>query len=897
MGPGLKGKSTNRSWPQLPDEIVWTIASHYIMDRSTASYSSMAWSLDSSQGHAVWFSRMVYQVLRDAQDLERYFMPICPEWRKAIEKHPFWNEAVNVVDPNDFLKQHMIFYPKPHPSQTSLPPPVHLTAYRHLRNIISCSCYVCRVNNPRTNMGLTTAKHLIASMFHGNIPVCKEHYRRRDLICGVCLCDGLPLTQDLTAREYELAQNLAVVDNDDLMTFPNIAATCKTCRKQYLWNAVCSNARDIEAVGGRAFLPDDWEAAHHVSAFIDLGEGNLKELISLAREKLWLCRFTKYKSLAEHALAAQKTEEEDEGDEEEEADSDDEREVLLMRDSSQVREMALYDWARQRIMDGHWLSPADAWYRNTVHGAPTSVPAVHPCPWTRTALRSSTPGSSVDGAGDFNAEEEEVHPSPSIVNAAIPPTYDLCEIAYGIHTRQLREILTPPMKNVVRKLVMECSMESSKGYEDPATKASRMSLEEVIKILREDELVWYDGVDWVERKRNEEASRHHGHTEDKPSPISKDRTEDDSLSTTSSGSSVKSSSHTSSNTTSPVLSTSTLQTTPSPPPSTDESVTKKDDETPRRASTLPTRPRLIPVDPVKPSPQLLSSIPYIPVTIAHLPMYTIEGIKTAWRDACAPLYHCRCSICERAKMADAAARAAYANVGVVQSEPTNRQYHGDIHSGEIQLKEVQGTEIDGDGEEEVDYEASDAEYDGDGLEYTDSVRDDDDDDVYSYAASPEPEPLVERRHSLKRSSDDILETVDDAGSDHSSHESRYFRHREDCGTPPKRQRTSGSPTYDAIAFNPVHSPTRLRKRSSEELEDDEGRFLNLSKRAKVDMPLSLVESPRSLVSDLGGEVVLLAPPLGGEGKVARHTDHGPISDDSAPVHRTDQPISITESCE
>lgn len=231
-------------------------------------------------------------------------------------------------------------------------------------------------------------------------------------------------------------------------------------------------------------------------------------------------------------------------------------------------------------------------------------------------------------------------------------------------------------------------------------------------------------------------------------------------------------------------------------------------------------------------------------------------------------------------MADAAARAAYANVASVPAHQINQQNQDDLQSAEIQLKEVRGPEIDGDGEEEVDYEASDAEYDADILEYTDSVRDDDD-DAYSYSASPEPEPLVERRPSLKRSSDDLLDPTDDADSEHSSHESRYFRNRESGGgTPPKRQRTDGSPTDDVdvtVSFNPILSPSpaRLRKRSSEELEDEEGRLLNLSKRVKVDVPLSLVESPRSLVSDTVAEVVPLAPPEGETTKPTQQIGHVP----------------------
>ncbi|KAJ6600665.1 hypothetical protein B0H10DRAFT_2083156 [Mycena sp. CBHHK59/15] len=47
-------------------------------------------------------------------------------------------------------------------------------------------------------------------------------------------------------------------------------------------------------------------------------------------------------------------------------------------------------------------------------------------------------------------------------------------------------------------------------------------------------------------------------------------------------------------------------------------------------------------------PTLLHAIPYVPETIAHLPPYSLEALKAVWREACTPLYHCRCTICERA---------------------------------------------------------------------------------------------------------------------------------------------------------------------------------------------------------------------------------------------------------
>ncbi|CAA7260354.1 unnamed protein product [Cyclocybe aegerita] len=546
---------------------------------------------------------------------------------------------------------------------------------------------------------------------------------------------------------------------------------------------------------------------------------------------------------------------------------------------------------------------------------------------------------------------------------------------------------------------MECSIPTVKGYEDPGLRARRMSLEEVVSILREEEGVWYDGVDWIERRRNEEEEERRR----KEAQLRKEKEydEDSSIAASSpSNKSTPSSTHTSSsshsNATSPVLSTTTLQTTPSPPPSSDVEgglASKKDedgsapsqresesesDAAPSRPPPPPPppRPRIIPVDPVRSPPLLLSSIPYIPVTTAHLPQFSSDAIRIVWRDACAPLYHCRCSICERAKLAESAARAAYAAANAPTIVPSQYQYQqqqqpvrsyppiairGNINSdsnatvnidaAEIELKEVSEIELDGEGEEEVDYDASD-------LEYDDEEEEEDEDDLryarYMYSASPEVEAEVdvvdlvsdaegdlEQGHEReqapsprprKRSCDE-LELADaqadaiEAGQDpddNSIVESPFFRRddRREHGTPPKRARLGDvdrdpvSPLEedgDGLAggdidgdtglstfpigvnhdpmVSPVVSPTRLRKRSSEELEDgpDDQQYVYVhahgvgsesgqgppgnasNKRAKVDHPTSLVASPASLASDLNGEGEdrsALGVGLGGKGKAA-----------------------------
>ena len=771
-----------------------------------------------------------------------------------------------------------------------------LTPYQHLRNLVNCSCYVCRINYPYSTSGLAAAERvLVGSRLGPMVYLCRDHDRRRAYFCGLCLRDTvITSAQDIGTRDYDLSQAMGIMENEDEKMWDGVDSTCKKCRVEWLWKEASKTPGDREAIGGTSLQSNDWETRQCVEGFIELAEGSIAEVLATAREKVWLKKFTKYDDFGEHALMAQRSNRED-GEEEE--DSEEDREVMLMRDASQVRDLALHDWSRRRILDGHWVCPADIWYRYQVPGQPLVVPAVHPCPWNQ----------------ECNADDDAdaQHPCTVTVNSEIPPTFSLCEQSYGAFIKQLREILAHPFRNLVRKIVMECAIPTARGYEDPALKASRMSIEEVIAILREEEGIWYDGVDWIERRRNEEESARRAGEAEAAMRLDDDikdtarlgrlHKEDDSDSTISSSSSPRASSNEGStkysDLTSPVLSTTTLQTTPSPPPLTDEgSQDTEKQESLGVPQIWPSKPRIIPIDPVRSQPQPLSSIPYIPVTTVHLPQYSIEALKNVcfvlcfcmylptyfflqvWRDVCAPLYHCRCSICERAKVAEATARAAVAamNVPVVPSQPrTAQQPVPQIprttrsDPPEIVLKEVSEAELDGEGEEEIDEE--DLEYDDEEDYEGDESYLVDGEETCRYSASPEiglldtnpdsslatgsPENTTTAR---KRSSDELdgeEENDSSAYNDDSGDSvSSSHRHRPN-GTPPKRARidaqaTTGATQFSATLVDPVFpssqtstpvtsttatasqtpltatpTPTirRVKKRSSEELNlDDEG---------------------------------------------------------------------------
>ncbi|KAJ7247474.1 hypothetical protein C8J57DRAFT_1724455 [Mycena rebaudengoi] len=410
----------------------------------------------------------------------------------------------------------------------------------------------------------------------------------------------------------------------------------------------------------------------------------------------------------------------DEEDEEDEFDDEDEEEEDEVRAATEegVRELALGDWARARILAGCWVAPADLFYgfrsggweigwggegagdaggagaveegadgetaSEETRGRARRIRAVHPVPWA-VSPPPSPPRTTTSSRGS-GAVPPTTAAAPRKRNPSPPPSFSLCEQAHTAHVRQMRVVLMPVMRNVVRRLVIECGLDALErlaemeagilptsqeggagdgedgrrcGPLDPAVRAARMGLDEVVRLIREEEGVWFEGVDWGERRRNarreaeaagREGSRQAaGHSDGGGSEDSSEGSRSD---------------------TSPVLSTSTLGTTPSPPPgpkdgTADAAAAAREGKEARKREKEDVRQPTIAVGPVLDPPRLLRPIPFIPETIEHLPVYSLEAIRQVWREACQPLYNCRCRICERA-----IARVKEANDAmVVASQP------------------------------------------------------------------------------------------------------------------------------------------------------------------------------------------------------------------------------------
>lgn len=716
---------------------------------------------------------------------------ICPFSPRAqpfplVETHLFWNKACAVLDPHDVLAHYQYVRPQPPLSGAAggaapahLQLPYRISPFRHFRQMTARTCFVCRINSPFSSVGLAIAKRTHLTPMLGSIALCRDH--RKNSFCGLCLREAPPAETDaqfdmhgnavrftpyhqpygspnqlnmgVTAYSpYTTPLNPALMvccaDNEDDDTWPNVDATCRSCRGEWLWQRISSSLRDREAVGGPRFVPNssrvpsikdrathsryppskyasaDWETRQTVDAFIDLGEGSIAEVIAVAREKFWLRSQTKMPELMEQAVAATRWAGEGMGvdftphtptvhqtveygaahnsssahhpaavgeadspgrstspsppsprsvqrsrspsprsvysSEYEGSEEEEDPELLsLTEDAGGVRELAIADWARTRILDGHWCNPADQWYgyawpagggvRDTGEETESEpdpdedvrdgctvrrvvrVEAVHPCPWTVTSssISSTTSPTSPTSptshlSNDSNGSDDDVHPRLSTVRAHAPPSFALCEQAYHAYQKQLRLILLPAMTNLVRKFVMEWS-NGAVGAGDPATRAARMGLEEVLAELRVPG-VWFDGVDWAsgglqrDRERDAASARERQHDLE----VEREREEDSA----SSASSRSGGSHT----TSPVLSTTTLQTTPSPPPAHEKEKCAGEREAAIRKQPPPVVIP-IPISPVLPSPRLIHPIPYIPVTLAHMAQYSLEAFKNV-RDCC-----------------------------------------------------------------------------------------------------------------------------------------------------------------------------------------------------------------------------------------------------------------------
>ncbi|KAJ7504038.1 hypothetical protein B0H11DRAFT_2273732 [Mycena galericulata] len=450
-GARYKGKVL-RSWPQLPPEAIRLIATFYLHVGSSTSPLPSTWV---DQRH-----HLVYSVVRGTCEMEG-LMNVCRPWGLAIETHNFWNAAIPLFDPYGHYGWRIAQQPPFHSR-----PSIRVSPYAHFRYLLSSSCLACCIKAPCPGLG----KRSVYMLRMGVVSLCEEHSTRK--CCGVCLRGDSPYGDD------------TVVKNKDEVVFPAVRATCRACRAEWLWRSALL-ASDPVPVG---------------IGLVDAEMGNelLGSLGCTAPARFTPsdpiasaggCVQTRWTELMHQALAAQLCGDEyekcaegtgyggDNGDCDSELEEEDDAAAALEVD---VKDLALGDWARARILNGMWAAPADLRYGDDQDRVPLSSedePVNHP--------------------------RRYVDPLPPP-----PPTKSLEVAAQNAHMRQMRAILLPALHNVVRRVVFDCALDADevetaldrtragcvRNPLDPAMRAVRMSLAEVVCNLREQD-VWFDGTD------------------------------------------------------------------------------------------------------------------------------------------------------------------------------------------------------------------------------------------------------------------------------------------------------------------------------------------------------------------------------------------------------------------
>ncbi|KAF9048347.1 hypothetical protein BDZ89DRAFT_1057922 [Hymenopellis radicata] len=437
--------------------------------------------------------------------------------------------------------------------------------------------------------------------------VCPTH--ESSLFCSICFRES------------------AVSPTNDYESFPGVANVCKICRRNTRnWHELCV----------------DEEARRAIEGFVGWGDGTARRVAEYCLDRAWLRRRTRiveYMELVRANAEAYKPERTYDSDDELMDDSEEEDEDEEAEHDSRARGLALGAWARARVLDGFWVLPTDQWH----------------APMQPITLRRSRPFDSSS--------------APSVAHMDPPPSFALSEQANIAYCKTLGELLLPPFRNIMRKLVMQGG-----GPKE----AQQMSIGELGMLLQE-QGTWWEGWNWPTQ---------HIATSD-------DGSDDSGPSTSTSAS-------------------STSPTTPSPPPIKQKEDESSDSETTLLPSSRTTvlsrhetrveREPFIPISPVLDPPRLLRHVPWIPDNLEELSEGSRRAIMDVWRKACEPLYACECKICERNKPKPE--RDLHTTITLVPSQ-------GRLE-GAYTFKDDSNEEVDADGEGELEYEEDDEMYSTEG---------------------------------------------------------------------------------------------------------------------------------------------------------------------------------------
>ncbi|KAJ6600642.1 hypothetical protein B0H10DRAFT_2196377, partial [Mycena sp. CBHHK59/15] len=312
------------------------------------------------------------------------FMSVCVAWGTAVETHSFWDAAIDVLDPvkGAALRANV------HNSHTPFTP------YIRFLRVFSTLCLICRVNLPLPPRDLGIDGHDIWTPMVGWIRACPEHHGRQLHFCGLCLRDS---TSGIFPQE-----------NEDKVTWPGVIATCSACRLGGI-------STHIPGV----LMYSDSDVRLAVLEFVSRSHGSIACVSRAAFENHWLQTYTKIEGMRQHAVAAALY-----------SGSPLDMQNIV----SQVRDLAVKDWVRARLVQGCWLHPSDV-------------------QWS---------------------------PARSITNTPEPPGHGLEQELGSAYDFHLRRLLLEPMRGMVKILIHKAQADGV----DPSLRCARVGLEDVVEHCR-----------------------------------------------------------------------------------------------------------------------------------------------------------------------------------------------------------------------------------------------------------------------------------------------------------------------------------------------------------------------------------------------------------------------------
>ncbi|CAE6492646.1 unnamed protein product [Rhizoctonia solani] len=542
-----KGKRTSAVLPRVAIRLIidWTVS----VDRAYIIPGCLE-----EWGQQVWMGLQVCRVLTTLR-------------RVSPDEHPTWRTLCMIIDPTMAHTRPRHLNPTQVPSQ----PPLNAGTFRR---IIRATCLVCAVTCPdvytyrrRVSRVPQPPTYPTPSSMWGIIPACAVH--RPLSFCGRCLRSELA-TLGLYGNHIGLAP-LAANERDpefvrclDLRTSSGagIRAVCGACRHERIraelirgrganmapwmgsgfwdWDYDGADVWSIPWDGGLSRRDADRllrseEVAGVVTQYVEYGDWTVREAIEEMEERVWMRWWTKaneMEGLVRATAKLQRMEERAAEPLDTDDESDEEDDLLSLSDEFGLRDMIFQDWARNRILEGIWLSPhmdinqyyAQASTNSEFRHMPSRWAPRHPfgrvqrTPPTLPRPFTCTVQIAVRDARDPHDSRRAYTRVPANFYLSNPPPPS--RISYNLARaweQSMRSIIGPAITNVVSRIVKECKVveefiqagiddpirrESVRaqcilahGESDPCKAVSRINADRLVDILRGPE-PWVEGGGW-----------------------------------------------------------------------------------------------------------------------------------------------------------------------------------------------------------------------------------------------------------------------------------------------------------------------------------------------------------------------------------------------------------------